>query len=128
MALYSTPCFFSNSIPFIQFAPIVERIGRHKEGTKLSSPEEQDAAIELAPFSVDSEKWGDLLCALFDEWLKEDVGKFYIQLFDSLHHLIERGESLPVPTVFVVELLRAIDRYTHQEIIFLEKLAPFVIQ
>ena len=36
---------------FIQFAPIVERIGRHKEGTKLSSPEEQDAAIELAPFS-----------------------------------------------------------------------------
>ena len=25
---------------FIQFAPIVERIGRHKEGTKLSSPEE----------------------------------------------------------------------------------------
>lgn len=43
---------------FIQFAPIVERIGRHKEGTKLSSPEEQDAAIELAPFSVDSEKWG----------------------------------------------------------------------
>lgn len=68
---------------FIQFAPIVERIGRHKEGTKLSSPEEQDAAIELAPFSVDSEKWGDFLCALFDEWLKEDVGKFYIQLFDS---------------------------------------------
>ena len=51
---------------FIQFAPIVERIGRHKEGTKLSSPEEQDAAIELAPFSVDSEKWGDFLCALFD--------------------------------------------------------------
>ena len=68
---------------FIQFAPIVERIGRHKEGTKLSSPEEQDAAIELAPFSVDSEKVGDFLCALFDEWLKEDVGKFYIQLFDS---------------------------------------------
>ena len=26
---------------------------------------------------------GDFLCALFDEWLKEDVGKFYIQLFDS---------------------------------------------
>lgn len=49
---------------FIQFAPIVERIGRHKEGTKLSSPEEQNAAIELASFSVDSEKWGDFLCAL----------------------------------------------------------------
>ena len=50
---------------------------------QLSSPEEQNAAIELASFSVDSEKWGDFLCALFDEWLKEDIGKFYIQLFDS---------------------------------------------
>ena len=52
----------------------------------------------------------------------------FFQQLDSLHHFIERGESLPVPTVFVVELLRAIDRYTHQEIIFLEKLAPLIIQ
>ena len=68
---------------FIQFAPIVERLGTHTDGTKLTSPEQQDANIKLAPFSVDSGKWGDFLCAIFDEWLKEDVGNYYIQLFDA---------------------------------------------
>lgn len=68
---------------FIQFAPIVERLVQHTDGTNLTSPEQQDSRIELAPFSVDSDKWGDFLCAVFDEWLKEDVGKFYIQLFDA---------------------------------------------
>lgn len=68
---------------YIQFAPIVERLGRYNDGTVLSTPNQQDQAVKLAPFSVDSNKWGDFLCAIFDEWLKEDVGTFYIQLFDS---------------------------------------------
>ena len=29
------------------------------------------------------EQWGNFLCALFDEWVKEDVGKYYVQIFDS---------------------------------------------
>lgn len=68
---------------YIQFAPIVERIANHSGGAHLTLPEQQDKEIELAPFSVDPEKWGDFLCAIFDEWLKEDVGNYYIQLFDS---------------------------------------------
>lgn len=68
---------------YIQFSPIVERLASGKNGTKLTTPEQHDQAIELAPFSVDAEKWGDFLCALFDEWLKEDVGTYYVQLFDS---------------------------------------------
>lgn len=78
---------------YIQFAPIVERMGRHADGTRLAAPEEttvaamtpgsRDEAPELAPFSVDPVKWGRFLCALFDEWLKEDVGTYYIQLFDA---------------------------------------------
>lgn len=68
---------------YIQFAPIVERVALHHDGTHLTTPEEQDAAIRLAPFSVDSEKWGAFLCALFDEWVKEDVGTYFVQLFDA---------------------------------------------
>lgn len=68
---------------FIQFAPIVERINSRQKEMRLTSPEQQDTAIELAPFSVGADKWGDFLCALFDEWLKEDVGTYYVQLFDS---------------------------------------------
>ncbi len=40
-------------------------------------------ATELADFSVRPEQWGDFLCALFDEWVKQDVGTYYIQFFDS---------------------------------------------
>ncbi len=78
---------------YIQFAPIVERMGRHTDGTRLAAPEETTAAAmapgnrgeapQLAPFSIDPVKWGRFLCALFDEWLKEDVGTYYIQLFDA---------------------------------------------
>ncbi len=32
---------------------------------------------------VTPEQWGNFLCTLFDEWVKEDVGNYYIQLFDS---------------------------------------------
>jgi len=52
--------------PFIQFAPIVETV----DG-------------EVSSWSVDPEKWGDFLIAIFDEWVKQDVGKYYIQYFDS---------------------------------------------
>jgi uncharacterized protein len=68
---------------YIQFAPIVERIGLHANGTVLTTPEQQNATIQLASFSVDGEKWGDFLCAIFDTWLKKDVGTYYIQLFDA---------------------------------------------
>ena len=39
---------------YIQFTPIVERLGFHQDGTLLTSPEQQDANIKLAPFTVDA--------------------------------------------------------------------------
>lgn len=67
---------------YIQFAPIVERILPHKDGRHLASPMEEGEG-ELADFSITPEQWGNFLCAIFDEWVKEDVGNYYIQLFDS---------------------------------------------
>lgn len=59
--------FFKNlGIQFIQFSPIVEQI----DG-------------KMAPWNVPSEKWGDFLITIFNEWVKEDVGKIFIQMFDS---------------------------------------------
>lgn len=68
---------------YIQFAPIVERVGQHTDGTLLGSPDQDNAHLKLAPFSVSPEQWGSFLCALFDEWVQHDVGNYYIQLFDS---------------------------------------------
>jgi len=68
-------------VKYIQFAPIVERINVQGNGLKLTHPEEKEA--ELAEFSVSPIQWGKFLVGLFDEWIKEDVGKIFIQMFDS---------------------------------------------
>ncbi len=38
----------------------------------------------LAPFSVDPLKWGQFLCAIFDEWFKADTRTVSVRLFDSI--------------------------------------------
>ena len=67
---------------YIQFTPIVERIMPHADGRHLACPADS-ADLPLAPFSVKPRQWGDFLCAIFDEWVRNDVGKYYVQLFDS---------------------------------------------
>lgn len=66
---------------YIQFAPIVERILQHPDGRHLASVDE--GGQTLADFSVTPEQWGNFLCTIFDEWVRNDVGSTYIQLFDS---------------------------------------------
>lgn len=67
---------------YIQFAPIVERIEPQADGRHLASPSGTEG-YELADFSVTPEQWGKFLCTIFDEWVRKDVGSYYIQLFDS---------------------------------------------
>ena len=38
---------------------------------------------ELIDFSVTPEQWGNFLCTIFDEWVRNDVGQYYIQIFDA---------------------------------------------
>src|SRR5574344_778184 len=65
---------------YIQFSPIVERFSMSGGERHLAAPSEQG---EMATFSVTAEKWGNFLCTLFDEWVRQDVGKYFIQLFDA---------------------------------------------
>ena len=51
---------------FLQFTPIVERNTR----TPL-------------PMAVGPDEWGKFLCSLFDEWVKSDVGRVFVQIFDA---------------------------------------------
>ena len=66
---------------YIQFAPIVERLSKHEDGRYLATP--LRPGEQLADFSVSPEQWGNFLCTLFDEWVRNDVGQIFIQLFDS---------------------------------------------
>ena len=52
---------------YIQFTPIVER----------------DEQGRLLPFCVSPQQWGGFLCEIFDEWVKKDVGEYFIQIFDA---------------------------------------------
>lgn len=56
-------------IEFMQFIPIVER--------------EAPGSRKVTPHSVRAEPYGRFLCALFDEWAHTDVGRVYVQLFES---------------------------------------------
>ena len=68
---------------YIQFTPIVERIKPHADGRHLASALDK-GDYPMADISVTPEQWGNFLCAIFDEWVRHDVGTYYIQLFDAI--------------------------------------------
>jgi uncharacterized protein len=68
---------------YMQFIPIAERIAHQvtAEGLRLISPEFMGAA-QVAPWSVEPLQFGKFLCEVFDEWVRQDVGRYFVQLFD----------------------------------------------
>ena len=73
--------FKENGCQFLQFTPIVERLTRHEDGRTLASLADKDE-ISLSEASVAPEQWGYFLCAIFDEWVRKDVGKIFVENFD----------------------------------------------
>ncbi|MCL5998592.1 MAG: anaerobic sulfatase maturase [Chloroflexi bacterium] len=57
---------------FVQFIPIVERANDtgFQEGDQVTKR------------SVTGRQYGDFLIAIFDEWVRHDVGRVYVQIFD----------------------------------------------
>jgi uncharacterized protein len=68
---------------FMQFIPIVERVAQQvtKDGLRLIAPDFSGAA-QVSPWSVEPRQFGRFLCAIFDEWVRKDVGRQFVQLFD----------------------------------------------
>ena len=52
---------------FIQFIPIVER----------------DETGRVTEWSIRPEQYGQFLSSIFDEWVRKDVGKVFVQIFDA---------------------------------------------
>ena len=73
--------FKENGCQFLQFTPIVERLTRHEDGRTLASLADKDE-ISLSEASVAPEQWDYFLCAIFDEWVRKDVGKIFVEIFD----------------------------------------------
>lgn len=72
---------------FMQFIPIVERVpDEHSRelGLELAEPRpwESEDEGEVTDWTVEPEQYGDFLCEIFDEWVKNDVGETFVQIFD----------------------------------------------
>jgi uncharacterized protein len=68
---------------FMQFIPIVERIATTPgpNGLVLIGPSAEVSA-KVSAWSVEPLGYGRFLNAIFDEWVRCDVGKYFVQLFD----------------------------------------------
>ena len=60
---------------------VVERRIERNDGLSLAPGMEEGG--ELVDFSVTPEQWGKFLCTIFDEWVRHDVGTYFIQIFDA---------------------------------------------
>ncbi len=88
-------------VRFIQFSPIVERkpdAGSLQHGLRLAGPALLDAKTpqtEVTPWAVVPEQYGDFLIAIYEEWVRHDVGKIFVMNFEwALNAWI--GNPLPV--------------------------------
>jgi uncharacterized protein len=68
---------------FMQFIPIVERVAEapDRHGLILIGPHSSREAA-VSEWSVEPLQFGNFLCAIFDEWVRRDVGRYFVQIFD----------------------------------------------
>jgi uncharacterized protein len=61
--------FKSLDVPYMTFLPLVERIPGSQQN--------------VSGASVDPQAFGEFLCAIFDEWVRHDIGKIKIQIIEE---------------------------------------------
>jgi len=67
----------------------VSDAAEHRAGSETGAP--------VTPWSVEAEAYGNFLCAIFDDWVRHDVGTTFVQLFDvALGNWLGAGSSLCV--------------------------------
>jgi len=89
---------------FIQFIPLVERLAddeAKKLGLDLATPprvdQEGEVRLPVTDWSLEPKAYGEFLTAIFDEWVRKDVGKVFVQIFDvTLGNTMGMGGGLCV--------------------------------
>lgn len=69
---------------YMQFIPVVERFTKSEE-TELANPpmlKVLSPELKVAPWSVEPLQFGLFLTDMFDQWVRRDVGKIFVQTFD----------------------------------------------
>ncbi len=74
---------------YLQFTPVVERKTIRSDGLGLTpglrrwASDVPSALESLTDESLLPGQWGDFICAVYDEWVRRDVGRVFVQLFDG---------------------------------------------
>ncbi|MGF1726815.1 anaerobic sulfatase maturase [Photobacterium nomapromontoriensis] len=66
----------------LQFIPIVEVEAQCQQSTTGHYSPTADAS--LTPFSVPAHGYGQFMTEIFNEWVKNDIGRIYVRMFDSI--------------------------------------------
>ncbi len=80
--------FRGAGVEFIQFTPIVERMPDPQsagQGLRLAAPAalgSPEGQGEVTDWSVRPEDYGDFLIAVFEEWVRNDVGRVFVMNFE----------------------------------------------
>ena len=70
---------------FMQFLPVVEWTDpRAKPGELSIQPAKQNRNAEVTDWTVDSFDYGNFLVRIFDEWVRKDVGDYFVLAFDCV--------------------------------------------
>ena len=75
---------------FMQFMPVVEHVkypvdaaGRSLKKMRPYIVDPATDGAELARWSVSSVGFGKFMCDIFDYWVRNDVGRYFVNLFDA---------------------------------------------
>ncbi len=68
---------------FMQFIPVIERMADMATmgAFRLVAPD-YPGRTNVTQWSVEPEQYGNFLCELFNEWVQQDVGSYFVQIFD----------------------------------------------
>lgn len=73
---------------YIQFTPIIERLPDEETsalGLQLAAParlDKEEPNTQVTDWTVDPEQYGDFLIAIYEEWVRKDVGDVFVMNFE----------------------------------------------
>ncbi len=78
----------NEGVTFIQFTPVIERVPdetSRQSGLSLAGPaalDREEKQTEVTPWTVLPEDYGDFLIAVYEEWVRHDVGTVFVMNFE----------------------------------------------
>ena len=63
---------------YMQFMPVLEYVD---DRNNITSPD--SANSKVTSWSVDSLEYGKFMCDIFDYWVRNDIGHYFVNMFDS---------------------------------------------